>query len=263
MIGDPFTVAPQGGDSDLDNYADSSNAINDADKIVTRENADDTWYKKTFSKVWEYIKSKINTNEIAPTKITNTTNFNFTSNDTTDANATSWTSVTKVDSVTDISIATFFQRITQMFKNVRYLYKMLGTTDISSIGNGTVTDILDKLSSSLSTVGTTNNGTMYSSVSIAGSGASGNLGELTLDKGTWLIIGGGWCPSSAGIFLISGTNCGQGWGQVNSGVEFMQTVSGIRNITTNNTKVYLQYTNWASNAVVNPNGLALYAVRIK
>ena len=29
--------------------------------------------------------------------------------------------------------------MTQSFKNVRYLYKILGTTDISSIGNGTIT----------------------------------------------------------------------------------------------------------------------------
>ena len=37
-----------------------------------------------------------------------------------------------------------------MFKNIRWLYKMLGTTDISGIGNGTVTGGLSELNSNFS-----------------------------------------------------------------------------------------------------------------
>ena len=67
----------------------------------------------------------------------------FTSSDVADGSATSWTSVTKVDSgETHKSI---FAKMSQMFKNIRYLYKMLGTTDISSIGTGTVTNALSVL----------------------------------------------------------------------------------------------------------------------
>ncbi len=36
------------------------------------------------------------------------------------------------------------KRISTMFKNVRYLYKILGTTDISAYGDGTVTGALEK-----------------------------------------------------------------------------------------------------------------------
>ena len=36
-------------------------------------------------------------------------------------------------------------KISQMFKNIRYLLKMMGSTDISSIGNGTVTGALSSL----------------------------------------------------------------------------------------------------------------------
>lgn len=71
----------------------------------------------------------------------------FTSNDVSDGNATSWTSVTALKS--GITHATFFQRVSQMFKNVRYLYKMLGTTDISKIGDGTITGALSTLNSNL------------------------------------------------------------------------------------------------------------------
>lgn len=67
----------------------------------------------------------------------------FTSSDVADGSATSWTTVTKVDSgETHKSI---FAKMSQMFKNIRYLYKLLGTTDISSIGNGTVTNALSVL----------------------------------------------------------------------------------------------------------------------
>ena len=70
----------------------------------------------------------------------------FTSSDVADGSATSWTAVTKVDSgETHKSI---FAKMSQMFKNIRYLYKMLGTTDISAIGNGTVTGGLSSLNSS-------------------------------------------------------------------------------------------------------------------
>lgn len=71
----------------------------------------------------------------------------FTSYDVSDGNATSWTSVAALTS--GITHATFFQRVSQMFKNVRYLYKMLGSTDISGIGDGTVTGGLNTLNSNL------------------------------------------------------------------------------------------------------------------
>ena len=74
----------------------------------------------------------------------------FTSSDTTDANATSWTSVTKLDSRE--SYSSIFAKMSQMFKNIRYLYKMLGTTDISQIGNGTATGAISSLNSALTTL---------------------------------------------------------------------------------------------------------------
>lgn len=38
-----------------------------------------------------------------------------------------------------------FNKISTMFKNIRYLYKVLGTTDISNIGDGTVTGNISEL----------------------------------------------------------------------------------------------------------------------
>ena len=71
----------------------------------------------------------------------------FTSSDVADGGATAWTGVNPLTSgETNKSI---FAKLSQMFKNIRFLYKMLGTTDISSIGNGTVTGGLSSLNDSL------------------------------------------------------------------------------------------------------------------
>ena len=65
----------------------------------------------------------------------------FTSDDATDA--TSWTDVDTITSGEKHS--GLFSKISTMFKNIRYLYKLLGTTDISSIGDGTTTGAISTL----------------------------------------------------------------------------------------------------------------------
>lgn len=71
----------------------------------------------------------------------------FTSSDVADGSASAWTSVSKLSSGEKHS--SILKKVSQMFKNVRYLYKMLGTTDISKIGNGTCTGAISSLNSSL------------------------------------------------------------------------------------------------------------------
>lgn len=69
----------------------------------------------------------------------------YTSSDVADGSATAWTSVTKLSSGEKLS--SIFAKMSQMFKNVRFLYKMLGTTDISAIGDGTVRGAISALNS--------------------------------------------------------------------------------------------------------------------
>ena len=78
----------------------------------------------------------------ADTKNAKTT---FTSSDVADGSATAWTTVAALANTE--THASIFAKISQMFKNIRYLYKLLGTTDISSIGNGTVTGAVSALNS--------------------------------------------------------------------------------------------------------------------
>lgn len=79
----------------------------------------------------------------------------FTSGDA--ASPTAWTNVSVI--TTGSTLATLFNRISTMIKNVRWLYSKLGTTDISSIGNGTVTGALSTLNGKTSKTysGTPNN----------------------------------------------------------------------------------------------------------
>lgn len=77
-----------------------------------------------------------------PTKIDTAKSYTtFDSAD--DKNPTTWSDVELLTSKEEQR--SLFSKISTMFKNIRYLYRMLGTTDISSIGDGTVTGGLDAL----------------------------------------------------------------------------------------------------------------------
>lgn len=86
----------------------------------------------------------------APTGDSADSTATFTTSDTADGGASSWTNVPALTS--GETHKSLFAKMSQMFKNVRYLYKLLGTTDISSIGNGTVTGGLSSLNDSLAKV---------------------------------------------------------------------------------------------------------------
>lgn len=93
------------------------------------------------------IEAELDSIETADTA-TNT--VTFTSGDETDTSQiSSWAAVTKLD--TGETHATLFGKISTMFKNIRYLYKMLGTTSISGIGDSTVTGAISTLNGNLNT----------------------------------------------------------------------------------------------------------------
>lgn len=74
----------------------------------------------------------------------------FASSDTPDVDASAWKSVATL--ISGEKHASLFAKVSQMFKNVRYLYKMLGTTDISSIGGGTVTGAISSHNDALAQI---------------------------------------------------------------------------------------------------------------
>lgn len=104
----------------------------------------------------------------------------FTSSDVANGSASAWTTVSKLSSGEKHS--SIFAKVSQMFKNVRYLYKMLGTTDISKIGNGTCTGAISSLSSSLANhlplSGGTMTGTIIGQHKLPGSTASDSNGMV-------------------------------------------------------------------------------------
>lgn len=84
-------------------------------------------------------------NAISGTDDTKDNVVSFTNNDT--SNPTSWSDISVLTS--GEKHTSIFTKISTMFKNIRYLYKLIGTTDISAIGNGTITGGLSTLNSNL------------------------------------------------------------------------------------------------------------------
>lgn len=97
-------------------------------------------YKAEFNEVVENAANAA----VAAADLTNNS-VAFTSGDA--ASPTAWSSVSVITSGS--TLATLFNRISTMVKNVRWLYSKLGTTDISSIGGGTVTGAISALNGNL------------------------------------------------------------------------------------------------------------------
>lgn len=85
--------------------------------------------------------------DVYQTKTGNTNNNSTTFASADSTSPTAWTDVSVLASGEKHS--SLFNKISTMFKNVRWLYKMLGTTDISAIGGGTVTGALSAINTDL------------------------------------------------------------------------------------------------------------------
>ena len=64
-----------------------------------------------------------------------------------------WAPVAKIDSAEKHSV--LFNKVSTMFKNVRTIAKLIGTTDISEVGDGTISNAISSLNSDLSELETT------------------------------------------------------------------------------------------------------------
>ena len=92
--------------------------------------------------------TNLNTDKLNKTGDSKDNTATFTSSDVADGSSTAWTTVPALTS--GEKHTSIFSKMSQMFKNIRYLYKMLGTTDISAIGDGTATGAISSLNSNLS-----------------------------------------------------------------------------------------------------------------
>ena len=94
-----------------------------------------------------------------------------------------------------------FNKISTMFKNIRTIAKLIGTTDISSIGSGTITGAISGMSGDISNIGAKIPiGTALLQPNLAGGSASGlNIDNVGVVGG--VPIGMVWCHTTD----ISGT----------------------------------------------------------
>ena len=83
----------------------------------------------------------LNENKLGKTGDSKDNITTFTSNDST--SVSEWSDVEAISS--GETHASIFSKMSQMFKNVRYLWKLMGKSDISKIGDGTATGALSSL----------------------------------------------------------------------------------------------------------------------
>ena len=115
----------------------------------------------------------------------NSTNT-FTSSDVADGSATAWTTVAALASgETSTSI---FAKISQMFKNIRFLYSRLGTTDISGVGS-TVTAAISALNSGKAAATHSHSAFTSAAAGFVPAAASGSTSYLTSG---YVLTGAGW-----------------------------------------------------------------------
>ena len=123
---------------------------------------------------------------------------------------TEWTDVAAL--VSGEKHSSILNKISTMFKNIRWLYKMLGTTDISDIGDGTVTGAITGLNNNLNIKinSWSTDSNKYTSID---SRKNENIGRIQVDDTGYLWLGKSsdngstWSASSAsvgGLALRSG-----------------------------------------------------------
>ncbi len=105
----------------------------------------------------------------------------FTSGD--NANPTNWGNVGQITSGEKQS--SLWNKVSLFAKNVRYLWKLMGNTSLSNIGNGTVTGAISALNTSLSKVGQQiSTGTPAKTIPPQ---TDVEIGSITLPSGFWII----------------------------------------------------------------------------
>ena len=126
--------------------------------------------------------------------------------------------------------SSLFNKISTMFKNIRTIAKLLGTTDISSIGDGTVSGAINALNVSLSTISN------KVSAKLECASSYKNLGSVTggvqYDIGVSSLV-----PSGSTIKAILVNYCHYGSGVTDWNVKYItsgSTISIVPQITSSN-----------------------------
>lgn len=197
----------------------------------------------------------------------------FASSDTPDADVSAWTSVATL--VSGEKHASLFAKISQMFKNIRYLYKMLGTTDISAIGGGTVTGAISSQNKALTQLNNIGNYQQTDTLLVS-SKLSANidyeLSTLLLAKGKWLVVSSGelnahapfpynlWLKKSAGdLYGSSGYMCTP---HTDTGIwaDFLQTYTIT--VTSDTVTVSAMIKHYAADSNVGIGWASMMAIRL-
>ena len=139
--------------------------------------------------------SDVPDNYVTDTGDTSNTTVRFTSGDS--ANPTGWADVDVVTSGEKLS--SLMRKFSLFVKNVRYLWKILGTTNLDGIGDGTVTGAINALNTGITKIGATAVGkTVTTTVPID---AATVIATITLSPGKWIMTADVWMPEVLAVRL--------------------------------------------------------------
>lgn len=170
--------------SPLPSHQIVTNVLNDfADVNITNPQADQFFTYNATSQKWENSNGVSTNQTVAYTSVDDAAIFN--SGNLGGQSTYAWTAVSKI--ATGEKHSSLFNKVSTMFKNIRTIAKLIGTTDISAIGDGTVTGAVSELNSDLNNISKFKAGDVVNigNVCIAsGSGSNGDklIGQLFLGK---------------------------------------------------------------------------------
>lgn len=178
-----------GAPSTLDTLGEIANAMSDNADVVAALNA--------------AIGTKANQAEMESllgTKLSKTgdskdNTITFTSSDTTTPSG--WTNVSVLQS--GETHKSFVQKVSTMFKNLRYLWKLYGNNDISQLGDGTITGALNSLNTGLAKVGTIVGGKIITTT--VPPLVETTIVTITLSPGKWIIMANVWVTDTSLVNL--------------------------------------------------------------
>lgn len=170
-----YTYSVEGATISIDRIADDSGNI-----MLQKVSTDH--YKLVRSEPVEYLTTTGDTKDNVVIFTSADDDSVFNSGNLAGQSAYAWNAVATMASAEKHS--SLFNKISTMFKNIRTIAKLLGTTDISSIGGGTISGAINALNVSLTNISTLNLANYYTKSDTSWT-ASGNI--FKLGKICWVV----------------------------------------------------------------------------
>lgn len=135
-------------------------------------------------------------------------------------------------------------------------------TKLGAVGNDSVQDQIDSLNSKIANIGTVlTNVATKNAVECPNNGTSTVIGTITLPKGTWMLILGGWGP--LGSTTVDATSISTGYPIANSTLcTRLFNLIAYAQITNSSETFNISVINWESTSKTSETGYNVFAIKV-